>query len=449
VLARANVIPSEHHQRFASSLESQTRFLERNLEWDLRGNHLFENLRTLILAGATFSGQPSDRRLEQGIRLFRQQLEEQLTPEGEHFERSPMYHAQMLLAVLDVRDATERLQPEFAAECRAAADRMARFLKSILHPDGQVPLLSDSALEETPDPGLLLEATNITPHDQQDAGAPQQVGAGNNSYWVWRDGDDFLLFDRGPVGADDLPAHAHNDLLTIEASSGGERFIVDSGVFDYNDAEMRVWCRSTAAHNVMQVDGAEQCDLWSRFRMGRRGHPTGSAGGCDDEFRWAAASHDAYSTIGIPQVGRWIACRPGGPWILADWADGTGDHAFCVRLHFAPGVTIAQQADREATLVLQNRSLKLRLLAAGRISQETGWYCPDFGVRIESPVIRFDVQAVGPTMIVYTLSSEDSTGDVTVESRDGGDVAVVWQSEKQRQEWAPRNLLPNSRTNRP
>src|SRR5262249_49892141 len=145
-------------------------------------------------------------------------------------------------------------------------------------------------------------------------------------YWVWRNGGDFFLMDAGPVGADHLPAHAHSDLLTIEASSAGRRLVVDSGAYAYRDDELRRYCRSTAAHNVLQVDDRGQCDPWSRFRMGYRGRPTGLETGRTGQFDWARSSHNAYRRVGVPKVGRWVACRPGGPWLIVDWVIGEGQH---------------------------------------------------------------------------------------------------------------------------
>ena len=106
-----------------------------------------------------------------------------------------------------------------------------------------------------------------------------------------------------------MPAHAHADLLTFEASFGGRRLFVDSGVFNYEDDAMRRYCRSSAAHNVLQIDGHDQCDMWSRFRMGYRGWPTGLECGQTHGFHWARAAHNAYRRLGVPKLGRWLACR--------------------------------------------------------------------------------------------------------------------------------------------
>lgn len=453
LLWHAKVIPEKVRDTFLRSLESQTRYLERHLEWDLRGNHLLENLKALLLSGACWEGKAADRRLDIAARILEGQFAEQLLPSGEHFERSPMYHAQMLSAVLDVRDATAGVRPDLSDRCNHEARRMSDFLSRLLHPDGQIPLLSDSTLEETPCPKLLFDAVAEFSHGNAPvdvAGAAHSVGErtdagrisrgdalGDDGYWIWRDGGDFLLFDNGPVGADELPAHAHCDLLTIEASMAGERLIVDSGVFDYETSAMRQYCRSTAAHNVVQIDGKEQCDLWSRFRMGRRGHVSGFTSGTSGEFSWSRAHHNAFARFGVPIVGRWIACRHGGPWIVADWFDGDGSHQLANRLHFAPDVDVVQDGERAVTLSTMGRTVRLTYLSPGTVGIESGWYCPDFGVRREAPVVMFEHQAAAPGMIVWVLSWDEDSGSVSVELDELNRTHVVWERNGERLRWPP------------
>jgi uncharacterized heparinase superfamily protein len=441
MLLWADAIPAGHRPQVGRSIEEQTRFLERRLEWDLRGNHLFENLRALILSGAAWEGERAERRLDRAIGLCEAQIEEQILPSGEHFERSPMYHAQMLSVMLDMRDATRDLRPAFAELCGQTAARMAGFLGPLLHPDGQIPLLSDAALEETPCPPILiLDAVppwEVPPHVLPGSDGQRET----DGYWTWRCGDEFLVFDHAPVGAEELPAHAHNDLLTIEASLHGKRLIVDSGVFDYDDSEMRTYCRSTAAHNVLQIDGAEQCDVWSRFRMGRRGRPLAFSSGTDSEFAWAAATHNAHTRIRVSRVGRWMACRAGGPWIFADWADGQNEHTLNARVHLAPDIDVAQQDGEGVDLRRGERSTRLTFHTPGRLSVETGWYCPDFGVRIEAPVIGFQHSGELPCMIVWTVEWEETAGRVTVHTNAQRETVVTWEAAGHQICWRPRLLV--------
>jgi uncharacterized heparinase superfamily protein len=262
---------------------------------------------------------------------------------------------------------------------------------------------------------------------------PQAVARGD--IWTWRDGGDFLVFDAGAVGADHLPAHAHSDLLTIEASLAGHRLIVDSGTFDYSDGPMRQYCRSTGAHNVVQIDDAEQCDMWSRFRMGYRGWPQSLDRGCDDGFLWARAYHNAYRRAGVPRVGRWIACRPGGPWLCVDSAHGRGVHQLTSWLHFHPEVHVAVASDDEVHLQLAEHSARLRYLVPGELSLDTGWYCPEFGVRMAAPVLKWITVRRVPAITAWELSWEDSPGETAVSLDENGSVFVSRDDGHQCRRW--------------
>jgi len=45
---------------------------------------------------------------------------------------------------------------------------------------------------------------------------------------------------------------------------------VDSGVHGYDGSPLRDYCRSTAAHNTLMVDGIEQFRFWKTFRVAGR-----------------------------------------------------------------------------------------------------------------------------------------------------------------------------------
>jgi uncharacterized heparinase superfamily protein len=414
----------EMADRVLRSMAAQAGFLERNLEWDLRGNHLIENLRALVLAGAFLDGPDADRWLDRGLSLLRHELAEQVLPHGEHFERSPMYHARMLEALLDVRDV---------AEPHLAVDRMASFLGAIVHPDGEIPLLGDSCFGETaPTAQILARASSSLPAPRSPLPAPCSLPPAPRSlppapYWSFRDGGDFLLFDAGPVGADHLPAHAHADLLAIEASWNGRRLFVDSGVFDYEDGPMRRYCRSTAAHNCLEIDGQDQCDMWSRFRMGYRGWPGPLEAGQCDGFHWARAWHNAYRRLGVPRVGRHVACRSGGPWLVVDWAEGRGRHELTNRLHLHPDATVAKTADGELQVDHAGRRLRLVFLTPGEVAIEAGWYCPEFGLRLPAPVICWKAAQDLPAVCAWSLVWGDSSGEGSLEGGPGDGLALVWR----------------------
>lgn len=407
----------------ARSMAQQATFLAAHLERDIGGNHLIENARCLMLAGCFFCGGDADRWLQLGRRILHAELPIQLLPHGEHFERSPMYHAQMLEGLLDVRDATRARDPELSEFCRAAAFRMAMFLEAILHPDGEIPLFGDSVLGEASRPLALIDAAKTgVPQPPVCLSASRQIG----DYWVHRNADSFLVFDGGPVGPDSLPAHAHSDLLTFEATIRGRRAIVDSGVFHYRDDAERRYCRGTAAHNVLQFDNREFCDVWSRFRMGYRGHPMPLETGRWGDFDWVRGRHNAGRRLGAPWVGRWIACRPDGPWLIVDWADGTGTHQLANYLHLHPETRVNTAGENEVIACMGDARICIRPLAPGQLEVIEGWYCPRFGSKQVAPVVRWRCDTCLPVGCGWEISWNGTKGAAALDSHTGTGLTLRW-----------------------
>ncbi len=391
----------------SSVLESAARqadYLAANLETDLGGNHLFENAKALVLAASFCRGGPADHWRDVGIRILQRELPRQFLDSGEHFERSPMYHALMLEGLLDLADALDETSASLSGELGQCIRKAASFLEDILHPDGSLPLFADSTHEQAPDPcGLIAEArsTFSSTFDTEFRPEPSRRRGG---YWLYQDTDDFLIFDAGPVGADHLPAHAHADLLTCEISLFGQPWIVDGGVFDYEDSSMRRYCRSAVAHNVVTIDGTEPIDMWSKFRVGYRGHPSPLRETCEEEFSCAWAWHNAYRRLGVSRLGRWWACRPGGPWFCVERAEGKGRHELRGRLHLHPDVKVARQDPDACKLSRGAESAHISFFGPGRLELRSGWYCPEFGLRIKNTVLEWIVDAELPACFGWQLA---------------------------------------------
>lgn len=398
------------------SMLQQGRFLVDHLEFELGGNHLLENLRALFLAGSFLAGPETDAWLERSRRLFDRELERQVTHYGEHFERAPGYHAEMLAAVIEVRDVAWGTDPAFAERCADVGRRMGAFLDSLVPPDGDVPLLGDSAFDATPNVGPLLEASGCERRSVSEDGVADAVGP----YFVWRRGGDRVTFDAGPVGADDLPAHAHCDLLNVEVSIDGRRLFVDSGVYGYEADEMRAYCRSTAAHNVLEVDGRNQCDVWSRFRMGRRGHPGELRTNLENGAAAGWCTHDAYHTLGVSTVSRLVACDDDGWHLVVDTATGRGRHRLVNRLHVHPDWSVERTSERAARITCGNSVVRVVGLGSGTLRVGRSWYCPEFGRREERPVLEWVVETELPWCGGWTFASGDEVIDATIEGGPDG-----------------------------
>lgn len=296
-------------------------FVRRNLERDLGYNHLMKNLTALAVFAAAGSATPAyltaplDRDLP-GV------LENIVLADGGHAERSPMYH---LLALLDVMVLRDCAGP---GPGRGTLDelvrRMTDALGAMTHPDGGIALFNDAWLGEAPDAATLTgQASRTEP----------VARLAETGYVRLGDGPDAVLFDCGPCGPDDNPAHAHADFLSIEASIAARRFIVDPGVAAYEAGALRTRTRSAASHNGPHLGGVEPAEFWQSFRVGRRGRGYEVRDPALDGMAplWCAGRQDGYAHVGCG-VRRYVGLWPGVALLVCDlW---TGPTDFLEASHF-------------------------------------------------------------------------------------------------------------------
>jgi len=251
--------------RIARSLRAQGRHLARNVEWHLRCNHLLENGRALLFLGSAFGDDRARRWERAGRRIVDGGVREQFFRDGCHVERSPMYHMLVLELLADCIELVRSRGEEPPAAWLEALSRACSFARAVLHPDGGIPLLNDSALGVSRAPEeLLARAAGILGGETR-AGEPSDSG-----FRVVRTGELFLVADCGAPSPPYNPAHSHAGALSFELSVGGRRAIVDTGVAEYAPGELRSYCRSTRAHDTLCVGGADQSEMWSSFRVGGR-----------------------------------------------------------------------------------------------------------------------------------------------------------------------------------
>ncbi|MEN6428830.1 MAG: alginate lyase family protein [Phycisphaerales bacterium] len=278
------------------SLHTQCEWLCRHLETHLLNNHYLENAAALVLLGTSFDGRSPRKWFGQGMHILSDQIEEQILPDGVHFELSPMYHCRILdvLIVLMETQATE-VRSLLAEPVR----RMAQALGKLCHPDGQIALFSDSALGVYHDPACLLQQSQRYLPPMPSAGDEYGCFAlPDAGYYGWRGSDGtYMVADFGRIGPDYSPGHGHADQFSFELSFNGHRVITDTGVRDYDSSDTRRYCRSTAAHNTVEVDGQDQCELWGAFRVARRGYPREVAWDSRPRGFTLSGWHDGYRRL--------------------------------------------------------------------------------------------------------------------------------------------------------
>ena len=237
------------------SLYSQLLLLEKKLEYRLLGNHLLEDSYALYIGAAFFR---EEAKLKKYQTLLYSQLQEQILPDGAHFEQSPMYHCILLDRLLDCINIRK------TNELVAYAERMLGHLESMCWEGQNIPLLNDSAKGIAPEPRQLFDyakrlGLSWVPIKMKECGYRKLIAGGIDA-----------IIDVGNITASYQPGHTHADCLNYVLHINGNPVVVDTGVSTYNPTERRQYERSTPAHNCVSVGGKDSSEVWGGFRVGKR-----------------------------------------------------------------------------------------------------------------------------------------------------------------------------------
>lgn len=376
-LAARPDLPADGVATIAGEVAVQIRFLVKNLELDLGGNHLLKNIRALLWAAAFFDGEEALGWRELGARLLERELSEQVLDDGMHYERSPAYHALVLGDFLDCY----QVLPEGSVRDRLGdrLDSMAQVLVDFVHPDGGVSLFNDAGLEMADPPELYLEhyhaLRKIRPTPRPAFDLPLA------GYFGLRSDDELLLIDCGPIAPDHLPAHGHGDILAFEWSVGGRRIAVDFGVFEYNEGEWRARSRATASHNTVTVDGADQCEFWGSFRVGRRARVHDVEVMLQSGQMSVTGAHDGFRFLrGRPIHRRRFSVEPGQIAIRDDVLGGAGQLVEA-RILLHPDVVVSRHA---SGVQMEAGQVRISVETDGELSVCDHFWCPNWGERYDT-----------------------------------------------------------------
>lgn len=279
---------------YAQYVYSQASELAKSIEYHLGANHLLSEGRALIAAGAFSNNQ---KIYQYGKKILREEYAVQFLKDGGHYERSVSYHVESLQQYFEAIWIMNFLGDSEVCSFTAMIKESYEFLDSMIGVNGKIPLFNDSAVDypfyDARDflatARYLYKSTplNAYPGDYATSWKLERFEKiecdwsinelskytgffhhkfkfGNNKYSVF--------FDAGDNGPDSNLGHTHADSLSILLSDNNKDIFVDSGVFTYQNGELRNLCRSTKAHNTIEMDDMDDAEVWSAFRVGRRGH---------------------------------------------------------------------------------------------------------------------------------------------------------------------------------
>jgi uncharacterized heparinase superfamily protein len=376
----------------AGSLYSQMRFLERNIEYHILANHLFKNIKALIFGGLFFSDKRGARWLSKGLRLLDRELDEQILPDGGHFERSPMYHSMIFEDCLDLLNALGGAERgEFDDICKkltVVTEKMAYFLVAMRHPEGGIALFNDSAFGIEALPSDLVSYYERLTGNTLKKTTDTAISFPESGYFVMSpDEDNRLFIDCGPIGPDYQPGHAHCDTLSIELSLRGKKVVVDSGCYGYEEGPMRQYNRGNVGHNTVMIDGENQSEVWGSHRCARRARPIYARLNATDNALVFEGAHDGYQRLkGRPIHHRKVVWKE-GRIDIEDSIDGNGQHDIGLRLHINPDLKVSVAGGEAAIRNGETVIARIHSFPNGSVTTQQGWYCPEFGKKLPCDVL--------------------------------------------------------------
>jgi hypothetical protein len=338
----------------------------------------------------------------------------------------------------------DRLSPAWIARL----ERMVEFVEAYTKPDGTVPLIGDAddgriqklGVQGINDHRYLLAAGAVlfkrgdfkrASADFSDeafwllgaeaAGAfdaleVERAPIGSKAFhgggfYVLRTDRAHVIVDCGEVGMHGRGGHGHSDITSLEVWLDGMNLVTDCGAYLYTSSrEWRNRFRSTAFHNVLQVDGEELNRLISPdhlWQLRDDARPLDVAWHWGDRADYLRGIHDGYARLDPPVlVTREVLLVKDGPDILVrDAVDGLGFRELVWRFHLDPSV-VADIDRHDIRLVAGEREAWLQLVdpAAGVIvAIEDGWISPSYGVRVKTRVVVITWRSGLPVQATYRI----------------------------------------------
>ena len=422
LVADSDIEPGLRRQ-VEASLFLQLLWLERNDERHILANHYFENLKALLFGAVYFQGNEAERWKRRAEHELVQQLEEQFLDDGGHYERSPQYHALMLENLLDIANLVSSnpgcVSDRLAVRVQEKARLALSWLQKVILPDGEIPLFNDSAFGIAPSEQQLRDyacrvlGTSI-PALPQPVTRPRCIRLAASGLYGVGFQQDMLLMDAGDIGPAYQPGHTHCDLLSYELVLGGQRVVVDTGVYGYQASERRAECRSTTAHNTIVVDGCEQSEIWGEFRVARRARKlSGSAEVGPETCEISGAYSGFFSGSWSPrplfvhrrQISVKLSKDAFSAIHIADKIEGTGHHQVENLVHFHPAIKASLDGEQSVMLLKQD-------VPVARLDVDPGWaltlkdssYFPQFGVALDNQCLVIAQNARLPVESGYRIT---------------------------------------------
>ena len=263
-------------------------FVSRNLELNLDGNHLLKNIAAVYWGTALFEVSAEHKWVKCVERYYDSIVNEQILPDGLHYEKSFIYHQLALIDFLDILAIHPDVESVNYRKLYNLTRKMAIAHQVLLHPQGRPCLFNDSSLNLSSSPSKVKEHYQLVFGQLKDITALEASG-----YYKLADDNMCVIVDAGNIGPDCQMGHAHSDMLHFELSWLGIPVLIEAGTSSYY-SERRSYERSTKGHNTAIINDKSQSKNWGSFRVAERGRCNIIGKEVEEGYVRLSAQHNGY-----------------------------------------------------------------------------------------------------------------------------------------------------------
>lgn len=207
-----------------------------------------------------------DEWLKYALETLRKELKRQVHPDGFQFELTTGYQYDVAVCFINVLKYLKVYGYGYDKEIASTVEKLLETYTYLTMPDGRVPDINDGYYFNTkeilspykgmfPENGLIKWSVT---EGKEGSAPPLNHIFENAGLGVMRTGwdkkDTYVFFDGGEYAA----GHQHEDKLNLLMYADGKMTLTEGGNYAYDTSDMRLYVRSTKAHNTALVDNLNQ-----------------------------------------------------------------------------------------------------------------------------------------------------------------------------------------------
>lgn len=204
--------------------------------------------------------------LSYSLETLKRELKRQVHPDGFQFELTTGYQLDVAICYINVLKVLKAFGHGFEESIAATVEKLLETYVYLTMPNGKVPDINDGAYFSTKE--ILSPYMNLFPENKLIKWAVSDGKEGleppknhifeNAGLGVtrtgWGEKDTYVFFDGGEYAA----GHQHEDKLNLLMYADGKMTLTEGGNYAYDTSDMRLYVRSTKAHNTVLVDNLNQ-----------------------------------------------------------------------------------------------------------------------------------------------------------------------------------------------